>query len=121
MDRGHAYHRAGARRVPDDRPGRGRRSFGGFLAHRIICVLKRGCADGDEALARAYGGGDAALVREHALNLVYEPGERQIPVEAVEVWAKLHEDGDRLTAGLINEAVVSPFPASTASPSRRLR
>jgi hypothetical protein len=57
------------------------RSFGGFLAHRIVCVVKRGCADGGRALARAYGDGDAALVRQHAPNLVYEPGERQIPVD----------------------------------------
>jgi hypothetical protein len=57
------------------------RSVGGFLAHRIFCAVKRGCQDGDRALARAYGNGGAALVREHAPNLVYEPGERQIPVD----------------------------------------
>jgi hypothetical protein len=57
------------------------RSLGGFLAHRIVCAVKRGCHDGRRVLARAYGERDAALVREHAPNLVYEPGERQIPVD----------------------------------------
>ncbi len=57
------------------------RSFGGFLAHRIVCAVKGGCADGDRVLVRAYGESDAALVREHAPNLVYEPGERQLPVD----------------------------------------
>jgi hypothetical protein len=57
------------------------RSFGGFLAHRLVCVVKGGCEDGDAMLADAYGLRDAALVREHAPNLVYEPGERQLPVD----------------------------------------
>jgi hypothetical protein len=57
------------------------RSFGGFLAHRLTCAVKGGCDDGDVALARAYGPEDAALVREHAPNLVYEPGERELPVD----------------------------------------
>ena len=57
------------------------RSFGGFLAHRIVCAVKRGCQDGDAALARAYGAGTAELVRAHAPNIVYEPGERQLPVD----------------------------------------
>jgi hypothetical protein len=57
------------------------RSFGGFLAHRIACAVKRGCDDGDSALARAYGRRDAALVRRHAPGIVYEPGERQLPVD----------------------------------------
>jgi hypothetical protein len=57
------------------------RSFGGFLAHRIACAVKGSCRDGDRALARAYGKRDAALVREHAPNLVYEPGERLLPVD----------------------------------------
>jgi hypothetical protein len=57
------------------------RSFGGFLAFRFACVVLRDCHDGDKALARAYGERDAALVREHAPNLVYEPGERQLPVD----------------------------------------
>ena len=57
------------------------RSFGGFLAFRMLCALRRDCDRADQALARAYGGRDAALVREHAPNLVYEPGERQLPVD----------------------------------------
>ena len=57
------------------------RSFGGFLAHRFVCAVKGGCRDGDAALARAYGRRDAELVRRHAPNLVYEPGERQLPVD----------------------------------------
>jgi hypothetical protein len=57
------------------------RSFGGFLAHRIVCAVKGGCRDGDAALARAYGERDAELVRRHAPSVVYEPGERQLPVD----------------------------------------
>ncbi len=57
------------------------RAFGGFLAHRLVCALEGGCDDGDAALARAYGGATAALVREHAPNLVYEPGEAELPVD----------------------------------------
>ncbi len=57
------------------------RSFGGFLAHRIACAARGGCRDGDAALARAYGADDAALVRDHAPGLVYEPGEHQLPVD----------------------------------------
>lgn len=57
------------------------RSVGGFLAHRLVCSVKGGCADGDALLAGAYGARDAALVREHAPNLVYERGEPQLPVD----------------------------------------
>jgi hypothetical protein len=57
------------------------RSFGGFLAHRFVCAVKGGCMDGDATLADTYGARDAALVRGHAPNLVYEPGERQLPVD----------------------------------------
>lgn len=57
------------------------RSFGGFLAFRIVCTIERHCHDGDSALTRAYGTRDAALVRDLAPNLVYEPGERQLPVD----------------------------------------
>ena len=57
------------------------RSFGGFLAFRIVCTVERDCHDGVGSLTRAYGPGDAALVRELAPNLVYEPGERQLPVD----------------------------------------
>jgi hypothetical protein len=57
------------------------RSFGGFLAHRVVCGVKGGCRDGDAALARAYAVHDAELVRAHAPNVLYEPGERQLPVD----------------------------------------
>lgn len=57
------------------------RSFGGFMAHRLVCAVKEGCRDGAAGLSRAYGERDARLVRAHAPNLVYEPGERQLPVD----------------------------------------
>ena len=57
------------------------RSFGGFLAHRFVCAVKGGCDDGDGLLARAYGSRDAALVRRQAPNVVYERGERWLPVD----------------------------------------
>ncbi len=57
------------------------RSFGGFLAHRIVCAVKRGCDDGERELARAYGRRAAELVRHHAPGIVYEPGERALPVD----------------------------------------
>lgn len=57
------------------------RSFGGFLAHRIVCAVRLGCHDGDTALARVYGKRDAELARAHAPGLVYEPGEPSVPVD----------------------------------------
>ena len=57
------------------------RAFGGFLAHRIVCAVRGGCDDGDAGLRTAYGARDAELVRRHAPNLVYERGERQLPVD----------------------------------------
>ena len=57
------------------------RTFGGFLVHRIVCAVKGGCDDGDAALAGAYGRRDAELVRRYAPGLVYEPGEKQLPVD----------------------------------------
>jgi hypothetical protein len=56
------------------------RSFGGFLAFHLACAAKRDC-EGDRLLADAYGPRDTALVRDFAPNLVYEPGERQLPVD----------------------------------------
>jgi hypothetical protein len=56
-------------------------SFGGFLAHHFSCAVTGSCRDDDRALRRAYGERDAALVRDLAPNLVYEPGERQLPVD----------------------------------------
>ena len=57
------------------------RSFGGFLAHRIACAAKGGCRDGEAALERAYGARDAERARAFAPNLVYEAGERSLPVD----------------------------------------
>jgi hypothetical protein len=56
-------------------------SFGGFVAFRMLCAVGDDCGRSDRALARAYGARDAALVRDNAPNLVYEPGERQLPVD----------------------------------------
>ncbi len=63
------------------------RSVGGLLAHRLVCAVKGGCADGDAALARVYGDRDARLVRRHLQGLVFEPGERQLPVD----WRQCRE------------------------------
>jgi hypothetical protein len=57
------------------------RSLGGALTHRFVCAVKGGCDDGDDALADAYGASDAQLVRRYLQGLVFEPGERQIPVD----------------------------------------
>jgi len=57
------------------------RSFGGFLTHRILCAIKGRCSNGDQALARAHAPPDAELLRRHAPELVYERGERQLPVD----------------------------------------
>jgi ribosomal protein L36 len=57
------------------------RSVGGFLAHHIMCAATRGCQKAEEALELAYGEDVAGALREHAPNLVYEPGERELPVD----------------------------------------
>lgn len=57
------------------------RSLGGALAHHLACAVKGGCSDGDKLLRRAYGDVDADLVRRHLQGLVFEPGERQLPVD----------------------------------------
>jgi hypothetical protein len=57
------------------------RSVGGFLAHHIVCATTGGCRAAERALARAYGERDAATLRDLAPNLVYEPGERELPVD----------------------------------------
>jgi len=57
------------------------RSFGGFLTHRILCAVGGSCHEGDSRLARSYGSRDAALVRRYAPDIVYEPGEAQLPVD----------------------------------------
>jgi hypothetical protein len=57
------------------------RSYGGALAHAIVCAARGGCDDGRGELATAYGARDAALVREYAPSIVYEPGEKEIPID----------------------------------------
>jgi hypothetical protein len=57
------------------------RAMGGFLAHHLVCAATRGCHDAEEAMALAYGDELARVIREQAPNLVYEPGERELPVD----------------------------------------
>jgi hypothetical protein len=57
------------------------RSFGGALARQMLCAVRRGCDDGHDALIAAYGSRDATLVREYAPSIVYEPGEKEIPID----------------------------------------
>ena len=57
------------------------RSFGSWLAHSVLCAIRSGCAAEPNALREAYGERGAELVRRHAPNLVYEPGERSLPVD----------------------------------------
>jgi hypothetical protein len=57
------------------------RSYGGALARAIVCAARGGCDNGGDALASAYGPRDAALVREYAPSIVYEPGEKEIPID----------------------------------------
>ena len=57
------------------------RSFGGFLARHLVCAVSGRCTPDEQRLAAAYGERDAAAVRALAPNLVYEPGERQLPVD----------------------------------------
>ena len=57
------------------------RSLGALIAHELVCAVESGCADEDAELVAAYGAGDAELVRRYAPNIVYEPGELQLPVD----------------------------------------
>src|SRR5215207_3970602 len=57
------------------------RSIGGFLAHHVVCAATGGCRAAERELERAYGPEVADAARELAPNLVYEPGERQLPVD----------------------------------------
>ena len=57
------------------------RSFGGFLARHVVCAVSGRCKAEERRLAAAYGESDASTVRAIAPNLVYEPGERQLPVD----------------------------------------
>lgn len=57
------------------------RSFGGFLARHVVCAVSGRCDRDERRLVAAYGERDAGAVRALAPNLVYEPGERQLPVD----------------------------------------
>ena len=57
------------------------RAVGGFLARHLVCAVSGRCDEDERALADAYGDRDARLVRELAPHLVYERGERQLPVD----------------------------------------
>ena len=57
------------------------REAGGFLARHLVCPVTGRCDSDEERLAAAYGRRDAARVRALAPNLVYEPGERELPVD----------------------------------------
>jgi hypothetical protein len=57
------------------------RPLGAAIARALVCAARGDCHDQGLALARAYGEHDAALVREHAPNVVYEPGTLSLPVD----------------------------------------
>jgi len=57
------------------------RSFGGFLAHSVVCAARGGCDDGGDELARVHGDRDAELLHRYAPGLVYEPGTYTLPVD----------------------------------------
>jgi len=57
------------------------RPLGAELARALVCAVRGGCDDGDDALRDAYGERGAALVREYLPNLVYEPRTRTLPVD----------------------------------------
>src|SRR5918995_783808 len=68
------------------------RSFGGFLAHSIVCAVRGGCDDGRDELARVHGRPDAELLRRYAPGLVYEQGTFVLPVDPRE--CRSHECAD---------------------------
>ena len=57
------------------------RSFGGFLAHSVVCAARGSCDEGASGLERAYGEADADLLLRYAPGLVYEPGTYTLPVD----------------------------------------
>ena len=57
------------------------RDVGGFLSRHFTCAAGGRCERDEERLAAAYGERDAAAVRALAPGLVYEPGERELPVD----------------------------------------
>jgi len=57
------------------------RTYGGFVARHVVCAASADCRRDERALAAAYGERDAARVRALAPGLVFEEGERQLPVD----------------------------------------
>jgi hypothetical protein len=57
------------------------RPLGAALARALVCAVKGDCRREGAALRRAYGERDAALVRRHAPNVVYERGTLTLPVD----------------------------------------
>ena len=65
------------------------RSFGGFLARHVVCAVGGRCDRDERLLTESYGARDGSTVRALAPNLVYEPGERQLPVD----WRRCRRPG----------------------------
>jgi hypothetical protein len=57
------------------------RSFAGFLARHVVCAVGGRCDRDHQRLVAAYGERGGARVRALAPSLVYEGGERQLPVD----------------------------------------
>ncbi|HEX6714665.1 MAG TPA: hypothetical protein VF066_14835 [Thermoleophilaceae bacterium] len=57
------------------------RPLGAAIARALVCAVKGDCHADGAALRRAYGDGDAALVRKHAPNVVYERRTLTLPVD----------------------------------------
>ena len=57
------------------------RDLGGFLSRHLVCAVSGRCDRDERRLVAAYGERDAAAVRALAPGLVYEPGERELPVD----------------------------------------
>jgi hypothetical protein len=57
------------------------RPLGAAIARALVCAVKGDCRDEGVALRKVYGERDAALVRAHAPNLVYERGTLTLPVD----------------------------------------
>ena len=57
------------------------RPLGAAIARALVCAVRSDCHDDAAALRRAYGEEDAALVRAHAPNIVYERRTLTLPVD----------------------------------------
>jgi hypothetical protein len=57
------------------------RDIGGFLSRHFVCAVSGRCDRDEDRLVAAYGERDAAAVRALAPSLVYERGERELPVD----------------------------------------